>query len=336
MYDHFDMIKHIIGYVPQENIVHEELTVNQSLYYSAKIRLPEETSEQEIQHRINEVLKSLKIDNQVIRETKIEKLSGGQKKRVSIAVELLTKPKILFLDEPTSPLDPETIEEFLSCIRKLCKEGTTVIMVTHKPEDLNFVDRVVFMGVNGFLSYDGPKEGLYQHYGKENLISIYALLSSKEKSRQWYESWFKEKNEKATTFKNEVIKRSNVNTLHQTYWLTQRYFKIKSGNTKNLVLMLLQPIFIALLIALSFDKLVSKNLLYMEEPQLGIMFLMAIAAIWFGVSNSAKEIVAEKDIAKREFMINVKLGPYLFSKHLVLFFLSAVQTWVCLVILNLV
>jgi ABC-type multidrug transport system ATPase subunit/pSer/pThr/pTyr-binding forkhead associated (FHA) protein len=336
MYDHFEMIKHIIGYVPQENIVHEELTVNQSLYYSAKIRLPEETSEQEIQHRINEVLKSLKIDNQVIRETKIEKLSGGQKKRVSIAVELLTKPKILFLDEPTSPLDPETIEEFLSCIRQLCKEGTTVIMVTHKPEDLNFVDRVVFMGVNGFLSYDGPKEGLYQHYGKENLISIYALLSSKEKSRQWYESWFKEKNEKATTFKNEVIKRSNVNTLHQTYWLTQRYFKIKSGNTKNLVLMLLQPIFIALLIALSFDKLVSKNLLFMEEPQLGIMFLMAIAAIWFGVSNSAKEIVAEKDIAKREFMINVKLGPYLFSKHLVLFFLSAVQTLVFLVILNLV
>lgn len=336
MNEHFEMIKHIIGYVPQENIVHEELTVNQSLYYSAKIRLPEDITEEEIQLRISEVLKSLKIDTPIIRETKISKLSGGQKKRVSIAVELLNKPKILFLDEPTSPLDPETIEEFLTCIKQLCKEGTTVIMVTHKPEDLNFVDRVVFMGVNGYLSYDGTKDGLLSHYGKENLINLYALLSAKEESRAWHDRWFKDKVDKGTSFKKEEIKKEKVNLLHQTYWLTLRYFQIKTGNVKNLLIMLIQPIFIALLIVLSFDELVTENALLFNEPQLGVMFLMAIAAIWFGVSNSAKEIVGEKDIAKREFMLNVKLGPYLFSKQLVLFFLSAIQTLIFLIILKLV
>jgi ABC-type multidrug transport system ATPase subunit len=339
LHDHFDLVKHIIGYVPQENIVHEELTVQESLFYAAKIRLPEDTSNQEIEQRINEVLTSLKIDAPTLRKTRIEKLSGGQKKRVSIAVELLTKPKILFLDEPTSPLDPETIEEFLSCIRQLCKEGTTVIMVTHKPEDLNYVDRVVFMGVNGHLSYDGSKEGLLKHYKKENLIHLYALLSSKEEAKSWYDRWYNGAQTSSTAFKKVDISRSSANLGHQTFWLTQRYFKIKVANSKNLLLLLIQPIFIALLIALSFSELIEETEIagqVIQQPKLGVLFLMAIAAIWFGVSNSAKEIVGEKDVAKREFRVNVLLGPYLFSKQLVLFVLSAIQTFLFLVILQLV
>jgi ABC-type multidrug transport system ATPase subunit len=339
LHDHFNLVKHIIGYVPQENIVHEELTVQESLFYAAKIRLPEDTSNQEIEQRINEVLTSLKIDASTLRQTRIEKLSGGQKKRVSIAVELLTKPKILFLDEPTSPLDPETIEEFLSCIRQLCKEGTTVIMVTHKPEDLNYVDRVVFMGVNGHLSYDGPKEGLLKHYKKENLIHLYALLSSKEEAKTWYDRWYNGAQASTTAFKKVDISRSSANLGRQTFWLTQRYFKIKVANPKNLLLLLIQPIFIALLIALSFSELIEETEIagqVIQQPKLGVLFLMAIAAIWFGVSNSAKEIVGEKDVAKREFRVNVALGSYLLSKQLVLFVLSAIQTFLFLVILQLV
>ncbi len=339
LHDHFELVKHIIGYVPQENIVHEELTVQESLFYAAKIRLPEDTSNQEIEQRINEVLTSLKIDAPTLRKTRIQKLSGGQKKRVSIAVELLTKPKILFLDEPTSPLDPETIEEFLSCIRQLCKEGTTVIMVTHKPEDLNYVDRVVFMGVNGHLSYDGPKEGLLKHYKKENLIHLYALLSSKEEAKSWYDRWYKGTQTSSTAFKKVEISRSSANLGRQTFWLTQRYFKIKVANPKNLLLLLIQPIFIALLIALSFSELIEETEIagqVIQQPKLGVLFLMAIGAIWFGVSNSAKEIVGEKDVAKREFRVNVGLGPYLLSKQLVLFVLSAIQTFLFLVILQLV
>jgi ABC-type multidrug transport system ATPase subunit/pSer/pThr/pTyr-binding forkhead associated (FHA) protein len=333
---HYETIKHIIGYVPQENIVHEDLTVYHSLYFAAKLRLPEDSSEQEINIRIHEVLQSLKLESEVIRNTKVANLSGGQKKRVSIAVELLTKPSILFLDEPTSPLDPETIEEFLICLRELCKEGTTVIMVTHKPEDLNYVDRVVFMGINGHLSYDGPKEGLLQYFEKDNIINLYSILSNKEEASQWYKKWFKSSGESATAFKRIALKESRVNMSSQIFWLSVRYLKIKTGNIKNLLLLLAQPVFIALLIILSFPDLIetiqAENI-QIEKPNLGVIFLLAIAAVWFGVSNSAKEIVGEKDIAKREFRINILPSSYLISKQVILLLLSAIQTFIFLAIL---
>jgi ABC-type multidrug transport system ATPase subunit/pSer/pThr/pTyr-binding forkhead associated (FHA) protein len=333
---HYNTIKHIIGYVPQENIVHEDLTVHQSLYYAAKLRLPEDTSEQEIDVRIKEVLRSLKLDYSVLRNTKVANLSGGQKKRVSIAVELLTKPSILFLDEPTSPLDPETIEEFLICLRELCKEGTTVIMVTHKPEDLNYVDRVIFMGINGHLSYDGPKDGLLDHYGKENLIKLYSTLSNKEEAKKWYNKWFKSGEDRATPFKKISLRQSQVNLLSQIFWLSARYFKIKTGNYKNLLLLFAQPVFIALLIILSFPDLIETINIGNEssdKPNLGVIFLLAIAAVWFGVSNSAKEIVGEKDIAKREFRVNILPSAYLISKQIILLLLSSLQTFIFLGIL---
>lgn len=333
---HYDTIKHIIGYVPQENIVHEDLTVYQSLYYAAKLRLPEDSSDEEIELRIKEVLISLKLENNVIRNTKVLNLSGGQKKRVSIAVELLTKPSILFLDEPTSPLDPETIEEFLICLRELCKEGTTVIMVTHKPEDLNYVDRVIFMGVNGHLSYDGPKDGLLKHFGKENLIKLYSTLSNKENAAEWYSRWFTKKESKATDFKKVALKQNRVNLSFQIYWLSARYLKIKMGNIKNLLLLFTQPVFIAVLIILSFPNLIetiTEQGYQIDRPNMGVIFLLAIAAVWFGVSNSAKEIVGEKDIAKREFRVNILPSSYLISKQLILLLLSSIQTFIFLLIL---
>jgi ABC-type multidrug transport system ATPase subunit/pSer/pThr/pTyr-binding forkhead associated (FHA) protein len=329
MAENFEMIKHIIGYVPQENIVHEDLTVQQSLYFAAKLRLPDDINEDQIQNRITEVLESLKINNDVIRETKVCKLSGGQKKRVSIAVELLNKPKILFLDEPTSPLDPETIEEFLLCLKSLCNEGTTVIMVTHKPDDLNYVDRVIFMGVNGHLAYEGPVNELIPHFGKDRLIQLYSLLSNKTEAQSWYHKWHKSQPGKVPSPKNIQVKKLPVNYLSQTIWLSRRYFSIKLGNRMNLGIMLMQPVLIAILVILAFEGLFKTSTLPTGEslstPNVGILFLMAIAAVWFGVSNSAKEIVGEKDVLKREYMYNMKLSTYLCSKVFVLTVISAVQ-----------
>ncbi len=183
LFEYFGYLKQIIGYVPQEDIVHLDLTVQDSLFYAAKLRLPQATPREDILSRIDEVLSDLNINDPQIRKTAVGRLSGGQRKRVSIAVELLTRPKVLFLDEPTSPLDPETIEDFLSCLRKLCDQGTTVVMVTHKPEDLNYVDRVVFMGTKGHLVYDGPREGFLSHFSKKHIIEVYSLMSSAEVSK---------------------------------------------------------------------------------------------------------------------------------------------------------
>ena len=337
MQHHFEMIKHIIGYVPQENIVHEELTVYESLYFAGRIRLSKDISREKIDGIIDEVLSSLNINNPVIKNTRVEKLSGGQKKRVSIAVELLSKPKILFLDEPTSPLDPETIEEFLSCIRGLSDKGTTVIMVTHKPEDLNYVDQVIFMGSNGFLSFDGRKEDLLSHYGKKSIIHIYTLLNSAKNARIWYEKWRQINNSGTKAeFKKMEVKKLSVDFFSQVFWLTSRYGRIKTGNFNNLLILIVQPFLIAFLIAVTFDGLIATNPSNgMQEPRLGVLFLMTVAAIWFGVSNSAKEIVGERSIAKREFMVNLKLDAYIISKQIVLLSITAVQVFILLAVLAL-
>lgn len=325
----YELLKQKIGYVPQDDIVHAELSVDDTLYYAAKLRLDSDAGEDEIRERMEEVLTSLNINDPKIRQNKVGSLSGGQRKRVSIAVELLNKPSILFLDEPTSPLDPETIEEFLKCLRRLCDQGTTVVMVTHKPEDLNYVDRLIFLGSRGYHVYDGNREQFLAHFGKQNIVEVYSLLNSESSSKDWYRKWYREDRNAEITRNASIRKDRDVNPLSQLYWLMRRYFHIKVSNTRNLILLLVQPVLIASLILMVYQVLLK------EDPNPaktqvspGVLFLMAVAAVWFGVSNSAKEIVGEKAIFRRERMFNLKLGPYLLSKWLVLSIISLVQLFI--------
>lgn len=328
MHRHFGLLKHVIGYVPQENIIHDQLTVDGCMYYAAKLRMPADATEQEIKTRIEDVLSSLNIGELELRTTRISNLSGGQRKRVCIAVELLSRPKLLFLDEPTSPLDPETIEEFLRCLSALCQKGTTVIMVTHKPEDLNYINRIVFMGIHGHITYDGERLELLKHFEAKSIIEVYGIMSRKMDVLNWYEKMPKNSFNISDNF-SVNIHDNDVNNIRQFWWLTRRYISIKFGNYKNIILLLIQPIFISILIGLTFDALVSFDPTTSKKiGNLGILFLLAISAIWFGVSSSAKEIVGEIDVAKREFMINVRLGTYLGSKQVVLMVISALQLFV--------
>lgn len=326
----YKTLKQKIGYVPQDDIVHKDLTVDSSLYYAAKLRMNPDTTDEEIKERIGEVLKSLKIDNPKIRTNKVGSLSGGQRKRVSIAVELLNKPAILFLDEPTSPLDPETIDGFLTAIKDLTvTEKTTVIMVTHKPSDLNYVDRVIFLGTAGYQAFYGSENELYNHFSLDdkNIISVYSTLSTPERAKLWNEKW-KEKQ----TIKPQEIKETKgfdkapekYSWFAQLYWLTKRYANIKLNDRGNMMLLMAQPIAIPLALVYLFDKL-----------QLGVLFMMAVSAIWFGVSNAAKEIVSEIPIYKRERMFNLNITTYILSKITVLSIIALIQVVLFLQIVKL-
>ena len=311
----YNMLKRKIGFVPQDDIVHHGLSVEKSLYFAAKLRLPNDTSEQEIKERIDEVLTSLNINDPEIRKNKVGSLSGGQRKRVSIAVELLNKPSILFLDEPTSPLDPETIEEFLNNIKKLSEKGTTIVMVTHKPEDLNYVDRVIFLATKGYHAFYGDKNDLLDYFSCKNIIGVYALLSKKKDVETWYNKWYDKQEAAHVTENPGVIKKDRSESLfRQLYWLVRRYFSLKLSDTGNIVLLMAQPVIIAMLLIFIFEKL-----------QMGVLFLMAISAIWFGVSNAAKEIVGEIPIYKRERMFNLNIFTYLISKMVVLSAIAFIQ-----------
>lgn len=318
----FNQLKRNIGYVPQDDIIHKELTVKKTLYFAAKLRLADDVTPEEMNRKINEVLKILNIEDPDLQNKKIGNLSGGQRKRISIAVELINDPTILFLDEPTSPLDPETIGDFLSCIRKLTEKGVTVIMVTHKPSDLEYVDKVIFLSAGGHLSFFGEDKDFLNYFKLSSIIDVYALLKTPEKGKEWGSKWIKETPQSDIEPKPEKLERRSDSFFRQLYWLSLRYFYVKWSDKANIAMLLAQPIIISALICFIF-----------KELQLGVLFLMAISAIWFGVSNSAKEIVGERPIYERERMFNLNIGGYLLSKVFVLSLIALVQ---CLIFVGII
>ncbi|MFN5417599.1 MAG: FHA domain-containing protein, partial [Flavobacteriia bacterium] len=317
----YDYLKTLIGYVPQDDIVHRELTVEQSLYYAAKLRL-QNTSKEFVFEKVEKALNDLNIKE--IRKNLVGEISGGQRKRVSIAVEILTDPLILFLDEPTSPLDPQTIEEFLGILRNLAKNGTTVIMVTHKPEDLNYMDSVIFMAEGGHLVYKDNAKKYLGYFNVDDTVKVYSTLV-KEKAKIWVDKFRREQAPLIEKPKvNIKSSKSPVNYFSQYYWLTIRYFNIKFNDRKNTALLIGQAPIIALLICLIF-----------KEVNLAVPFLIAVSAVWFGTNNAAREIVGEIPIYKRERMFNQGVFPYILSKITVLASFAAVQCFIFIFIISL-
>jgi ABC-type multidrug transport system ATPase subunit/ABC-type multidrug transport system permease subunit len=316
----YDYLKTQIGYVPQDDIVHQQLTVEECMYYTAKIRL-DKPSDKKIDAKINQILRDLNISH--IKHNLISEISGGQRKRVSIAVELLTDPLILFLDEPTSPLDPQTVEDFLGILKKLSDKGTTVIMVTHKPEDLVYMDEVIFMAEGGNITYYGDSKKYKQYFNVETAVAVFAQISGSTAS-QWIKRYLNPRPLTQTTSQDFNVKpSSNTSLFLQFYWLTMRYFRIKTNDKINSGIMLIQAPIIAILICLIFDEISS-----------GVLFMIAISAIWLGTQNAAREIVSEQAIYKRERMFNLDIFPYLLSKITVLSFFAIIQSFLFILILS--
>ena len=318
--ENIDYIKTHIGYVPQDDIIHGDLTVEGSLMYAAHLRLTESTQEEK-KRKVEQVLNTLKIDK--IRKNKVRKISGGQRKRVAIAMEILTGPPILFLDEPTSPLDPQTIEEFLNILKRLAKAGTTVLMVTHKPEDLYYMDKAIFMAVGGHICFYGDAREYLSYFGVKNVIEVYAMLDE-EQAEPWIKKYEKEhKNQVSEIQSKEKPTVKEPNYIMQYIWLTIRNLNIKVNDPGNLLIMLAQAPIIALLICAIF-----KNISQV------VPFFMAVSAIWFGTNNAAREIVSEQTIYKRERMFNLGIFSYIFSKVTVLGAIAAIQSGIFIVILS--
>ncbi|HEX5441996.1 MAG TPA: FHA domain-containing protein, partial [Ktedonobacterales bacterium] len=163
-----------IGYVPQDDIVHRDLTVEKALYYAAKLRLPSDFSEEQIERRIDEVLEEVELTHR--RRLMVRDLSGGQRKRVSIALELLANPSVFFLDEPTSGLDPGLDRKMMFLLRNLADRGHTIILVTHATNNINSCDYVCFLAAGGRLAYFGPPEEAKTAFGKSDFAEIYTSL----------------------------------------------------------------------------------------------------------------------------------------------------------------
>ena len=197
-------------------------------------------------------------------------------------------------------------------------------MVTHKPEDLDYMDEVIFMADNngGKIVYYGDSTKYKEYFNVKNAVSVFSQISGPD-SKIWVNKYANPRPVSKTQDNNKILtNKSNQNPFEQFFWLTMRYFRIKTNDKVNTSIMLLQAPIIALLICLVF-----------KELQLSVLFIMAVSAVWFGSTNAAREIVGELAVYKRERMYNLKLMPYIFSKITVLSVFSIIQSLIFIFIL---
>ncbi|MGA8015682.1 MAG: FHA domain-containing protein, partial [Candidatus Dormiibacterota bacterium] len=176
LYAEYEELRRRIGYVPQDDIVHAQLTVRAALGYAAELRFPRDVPKTERDQRVAEVIRELGLAERA--DLVIEKLSGGQRKRVNIAVELLTKPSPLFLDEPTSGLDPGLERGMMTLLRDLAKGGRTVIVVTHAVQSLSLCDRVLMLAPGGRVAFYGPPNAALGYFGRTDFVDVFQDLEA--------------------------------------------------------------------------------------------------------------------------------------------------------------
>ncbi|HEY4034207.1 MAG TPA: FHA domain-containing protein [Ktedonobacteraceae bacterium] len=268
-YRNLDAFSTQIGYVPQDDIVHRDLTVERALYYAAKLRLPSDFTDKQIEQRIKDVLED--VDMTARRTLLVKKLSGGQRKRVSIALELLANPSVFFLDEPTSGLDPGLDRKMMYLLRKLADKGHTIVLVTHATNNINTCDYVCFLAQGGRVAYFGPPDGAKAHFGKNDFTEIYTALEPTDekpdapeeaearfKLSQEYQEYIAQPLRKVgpdtgsnLKGKPNVLKRpKRGNPFKQFALLSRRNFELLKNDTSTLILLLLQAPLLALLLTL--------------------------------------------------------------------------------------
>ena len=174
LYQNYAELRHRIGFVPQDDILHTQLTVRRALNYAARLRFPHDVSAAERKHRIEEVLSELGLTAHA--NQRIDSLSGGQRKRTSVALELLTKPSLLFLDEPTSGLDPGFEKSVMQTLRTLADDGRSVVVVTHNIAQLNMCDRLLILAPGGRLAYFGPPKQALSYFNCSDFADLFNLL----------------------------------------------------------------------------------------------------------------------------------------------------------------
>jgi len=257
-----------IGYVPQDDIVHRDLTVERALYYAAKLRLPKDFTDEQIEQRIKEVLEDVEMTAR--RKLLVRKLSGGQRKRVSIALELLANPSLFFLDEPTSGLDPGLDRKMMYLLRKLADKGHTIALVTHATNNINTCDYVCFLAQGGRLAYFGPPDEAKTYFGKNDFAEIYTSIEPTDEnpdtpeeaeakfklSKEYQEYVVKPLRAAPDTNsgldgQSKAMKRAKRgNPFKQFLLLAQRNVELLKNDTSTLTILLLQAPLIALLLVL--------------------------------------------------------------------------------------
>ena len=328
LYENFKYMKSVIGYVPQEDIIYQNLTLRKMLEYTAKLKMPDDVSKGERDAQIDAVLDMVELKPQ--QNTYIRKLSGGQKKRASIAVELLADPRLFFLDEPTSGLDPGTEQNLMRTLSRMAAtQKKTIIMVTHTIQNLYLCDRIILMGTGGRCCFSGNLEEAKMFFDTENLADAYNVVAANSKEWEAQYAKFQQKDYQVKLSGEEGQKTMNhikktgkrPSAFRQLMILIQRYLELMKNDWARLFILMIQPVIIGLLLYLVSEETVFD----VYENTKTMMFALCCSGIWIGLFNSIQEICKERNILRREYMTNLKLPVYIFSKFAVQSLIGGIQ-----------
>jgi ABC transport system ATP-binding/permease protein len=367
LYQFYDRFRQQMSYVPQDDIVHPQLTVREALYFSAKMRT--DLRDSEIEQRIDNVLSSLGIQdkkNTIIGSPEKKVLSGGQRKRVNIAMELIAAAPVIFLDEPTSGLSSYDAENVVQVLKKLSNEGTTIITTIHQPslDIFKQFDSLIMIsrdaGGCGTLAYFGPahpdsieffdptsaqaaKTQPTKDLSPEMLLSGLAKRRTAEWSTEYEQSKYKklfvsDRSGKVPSAPTKAAESAVRKFGFGQWWtLVRRNMLLKARDRAQGIILLVQAPLLAVLLGCVFRALKFSDMGKFSSDLIphatGVEFLMVVAAIWFGCNNVARDIVGEWTVFQRERMVSLKLPSYVFSKLAVAAVLSLFQ---CLMLLGIV
>lgn len=369
-----EKLEGVIGVIPQDDLLIEELTVFENLYYNAKLCFKDKTEEQlvELVHKTLNNLGLLERKDLKVGTPLNKMISGGQRKRLNIALELIREPSILFVDEPTSGLSSRDSENVMDLLRELTLKGKLIFVVIHQPssEIYKMFDNMMILDTGGYMIYYGnPVESIMYFKrldmqvnsetgecptcGTVNPELIFNIVEAKvvdefgrytpirKVSPPKWEEYFTEniKLDKVPDETNPPPKSLNIpSRLKQLFIYTTRDFFSKASNTQYMVLNLLETPLLAFILAFVIRYIADPNsniYIFRENENINIyIFMSLIVALFIGLTVSAEEIFRDRKILKREAFLNLSRSSYLFSKIFILVVLSAIQSLAFVLIAN--
>jgi ABC-type multidrug transport system ATPase subunit/pSer/pThr/pTyr-binding forkhead associated (FHA) protein len=337
LYTEYEHIRQLIGYVPQDDVLHMELTVGQTLEFAAELRFPSDVTKADREQRVAEVLEELGLTER--RDVPVANLSGGQRKRVSVALELLTRPSLLILDEPTSGLDPGYERTLMELLAELARAGRTVIVVTHSVQSLHLCDRILCLAPGGRMGWFGPPDELTAYFGRSDYQEVFRDLSEIEGDvwKQKFEThpdfgaYVAEpmSRYRVTTGPRQAVKVPRWEWLRQFKVLTRRRVTSLFADKRTLGLLFGLAIGLALilLVALPAGELapVEPPLVRLVSKAPLAILTLVLAVTELGAFNSIREIVKELPLYRRERAVGLSISAYVASKIAVLGVITIVQ-----------
>ncbi|MCY0949401.1 FHA domain-containing protein [Streptomyces sp. H27-S2] len=334
LYRDYAELRSRIGLVPQDDILHAQLTVRRALTYAAELRFPQDTAKAERRARVDEVIGELGLRERA--DQPIHSLSGGQRKRVSVALELLTKPSLLFLDEPTSGLDPGMDRSVMHMLRGLADDGRTVIVVTHSVLSLDVCDRLLVLAPGGRIAYFGPPGETLGYFGYSQWPEAFEAFEN-DKGRDWageYAASVPYRKYAAAAFRTPgrdgadgpagpagfVPSPPKAQSWgSQLSTLVRRYAAALSADKTFLAIMIALPFVMgAMARALAGGTLT-------QETAINALLILCVGGVLTGAANAVRELVKERTIYQRERAVGLSRSAYLMSKVVVLGAITVAQ-----------